>query len=286
MSQKLRISLTLNEDIVNKIDNLTDGQEMKNRSDTIEKILIKHFEKQKLKQAIILCGGKGNNNTKKDIPESMTLVQNIPILEHLILHLKKEGIEEIILAVGYKHETIINYFGNGQKFRININYMIENKPQGTAGAILQAKDMITKTFLILNGDVISKIPIDDMLKMHRQTKTQATMALTTAENPQDYGVAQLRGNKIIGFVEKPEKTQAMTKLINAGTYIAEPSIFELITDMKNNNPGKKLMLENMFDIISKQGLLTGYVYDGNWFDINNKDNLKNEIKTNIQTKEL
>lgn len=272
MSQKLRISLTLNEDIVNKIDSITDGYEMKNRSDAIEKILNAYFNKQKLKQAIILCGGRGNKhaNQTQDIPESMTLVQNTPILEHIILHLKNEGITEIILAVGYKHETIVNYFGNGQKYGININYMIEKEPQGTAGAILQAKDMITNTFLILNGDVISKIPIDDMLKMHRQTNSQATMAITTSENPQNYGVAQLRGNKITGFVEKPTKKDAMTKLINAGTYIAEPSIFELIADMKNKNPDKKLMLEDMFDIISKQDLLAGYIYDGIWLDINKK----------------
>ena len=270
MSQKLRISLTLNEDIVNKIDSITDGYEMKNRSDAIEKILNAYFNKQKLKQAIILCGGRGNKNQTQDIPESMTLVKKTPILEHLIQHLKNEGITEIILAVGYKHETIINYFGNGQKYEININYMIEKEPQGTAGAILQAKDMIPNTFLILNGDVISKIPIDDMLKMHRQTNSQATMAITTSENPQNYGVAQLRGNKITGFVEKPTKEDAMTKLINAGAYIAEPAIFELIADMKNKNPNKKLMLEDMFDIISKQDLLAGYIYDGTWLDINKK----------------
>ncbi|MCK4968840.1 MAG: hypothetical protein KAS12_07330 [Candidatus Aenigmarchaeota archaeon] len=275
MAQKHRISLTLDEEIVKRIDDITDGVEMKNRSDAIEKILKTHFKNQKLKQAIILCGGRGikNQPATLELPESMMPYKNKPILEHIITHLKNEGLEEIILAVGYKHEKITSYFGNGQKLGIAMNYIIENEPKGTAGAILEAKDMINETFIILNGDVIAKINILDMLKMHRQTKTQATMALTTTENPQNYGVAQLRGNKIIGFVEKPEKNKAMTKLINAGVYIAEPSIFELIADMKNKDKNKKLMLEDMFNIISKQELLTGYVYDGAWFDVNTKENM-------------
>ncbi|MCK5474079.1 MAG: NTP transferase domain-containing protein [Candidatus Aenigmarchaeota archaeon] len=278
MGQKHRISLTLDEELVKKIDQSVDGFIIKNRSDAIEKIIANYLEKQKVKQAIILCGGKGigNRPLTLDMPEAMLPIKEKPILEHLITHLKNEGIEEIILAVGYKHEKIISYFGNGLKFGINIKYLIEKEPLGTAGAILQAKGMIDSTFLVLNGDVVGKIPVEDMLKTHRQTKAKTTIALTTTDNPEEYGVVQLRGTTITGFVEKPDKEKAMTNLINAGVYLAEPNIFETI--QKNSKKGK-LMLEELFDILSKEELLSGYVYDGSWFDVSTKEKYERAKKS-------
>ena len=274
MAGKHRISITLDEDVVKRIDRIVTGADIKNRSHAIERLLIKYLDEQKMTHAVILCGGVGAKlrPITYEIPKPMILIHDRPVLEYIIEHLKDEGITDILLAVGYKQEKIISYFGNGSRFGVNIHYITEEKPLGTAGCLSAVSDIVDNTFLLLYGDILSKVDIADMLRAHRKNKVLATMALTTAPDVSTYGVAKLKGNKVVGFIEKPSHEMAPSRLINAGVFIMEPEILE------NVSGGGKVMLESIFEKIAPQDQLGGYVYDGKWFDLETPERYEDAIK--------
>ena len=265
MAAKHRISITLDEDLVMRIDRMVDGYNVKNRSHAIEKILMKKLNEQAITQAVILCGGKGQKlkPITYELPKSMIPVRDKPVLEYIISHLKSEGITDIVLVVDYKHEKIISYFGKGRSMGVNIRYIIEDKPHGTAGFLKSAKDMVNDTFLLLYGDVLSKVDISDMLRTHRGNKALATMALTTTSDTSSFGVAKLKGEKITGFIEKPSPGEAPSNLINAGVFMLEPELLGKVPTTVEN----KIMIESIFEELAKAGKLAGYVYDGKWFHL-------------------
>ncbi|OYT34395.1 MAG: hypothetical protein B6U87_02115 [Candidatus Aenigmarchaeota archaeon ex4484_52] len=260
MSNKERISITLDENIISWLDR-KNGNNNKNRSQIIEKILIKAKNESSINQAVILCGG-----LKNKFLVSMNIIDNKPVLEHIINYLKAQGIGDIILIVNYDYEKIISYFGKGIKFGVCIRYIIEDKPQGTAGFLKSAKGMISKSFVLLYGDVLCNIDIDDMFKTHKNAKAIATIGLTTSSDTSSYGVVKLKGNKITGFIEKPILGKSPSNLINAGVFIIEPEVLNQISQNQD-----KIMIENLFKHFIEQKKLAGYVYDGKWFHFENKD---------------
>ncbi|MEA3343854.1 MAG: sugar phosphate nucleotidyltransferase [archaeon] len=276
MAGKHRISITLDEDLVTRIDRIVDGYNIKNRSHAIEKILIKTLNEQSIKQAIILCGGKGQKlkPITYELPKPMIPVRDKPVLEYIIEHLRDEGVTDIILVVDYKHEKIISHFGKGRSLGVNIRYIIEDQPHGTGGFLRSAKDMVNDTFLLLYGDVLSKVDIHDMLKCHRANRALATMALTTTSDTASFGVAKLKGEKITGFVEKPSPGESPSNLINAGVFILEPELSGRVPAGASN----KIMIESIFEEFAKQGKLAGYVYDGQWFHMNTPEIYEKAIK--------
>lgn len=276
MAGKHRISITLDEDLVMRIDRIVDGYKIKNRSHAIEKILMKKLNEQSITQAIILCGGEGQSlkPITYELPKPMIPVRDKPVLEYIIKHLKDEGIKDIILVVDYKHEKIISYFGKGRSMGINIRYIIEDRPHGTGGFLKSAKDMINDTFLLLYGDVLSKVDIHDMLKTHRGNKALATMALSTTSDTTSYGVANLKGENITGFIEKPSPGESPSNLINAGVFIIEPELLEKVPTREDD----KIMIESIFEELAKLGKLAGYVYDGKWFHLETPEIYEKAIK--------
>ncbi|MFH1127105.1 MAG: sugar phosphate nucleotidyltransferase [archaeon] len=276
MAGKDRISITLDEDLVTRIDRMVDGYNVKNRSHAIEKILMKTLNEQSITQAIILCGGIGQKlkPITYELPKPMIPVCDKPVLEYIICHLKSEGITDIILVVDYKHEKIISYFGKGRALGVNIRYIIEDRPHGTAGFLKSAKDMINDTFLLLYGDVLSKIDIHDMLTTHRSNKVLATMALTTTSDTTSFGVAKLKGEKVTGFIEKPSPNESPSNLINAGVFILEPELMDKVPTSVDD----KIMIEKVFEELAKQGKLAGYVYDGKWFHLDSPEVYERAIK--------
>ena len=149
----------------------------------------------------------------------MMRINDKPILEHNIELLKRHGIKEIVISIGHKGENIKEYFGDGKQLGVNISYIEETTPLGTAGPLNSLKGKINDTFILMNGDELKDIDLEDMFMFHRKNKSTATLALTTVEDPSSYGVAVMNGNKIMTFIEKPSRQHAPSKLINAGLYI-------------------------------------------------------------------
>lgn len=259
---KERVTLTIEREILGKVDGTVNGTDVKNRSHAVELLITKAFGDNKPSKAILLAGGKGirMKSMTNMLPKPMLRINNKPILEHNIDLLKRHGIKDIIISIGYKGDKIKEYFGDGSQLGVNISYIEEQTPMGTGGPLNLLKGKIDETFMMLNGDELKDIDLEDMFMFHRKNKGLATIALTTVEDPSKYGVAVMNGNKIMTFIEKPSKQNAPSQLINAGLYILEPEVLKSI-------PEGFFMLENdMFPKLAGNEKLLGYVFSGQWFD--------------------
>lgn len=252
MSKK-RISLTLDEEVVREIDKRMGDN---SRSHVIENMLRSSLKREKIKLALILAGG----DYKNQIPDPLITVNEKPVIFHLLQHLRYQGIEKVLIAVGDKHEQIISKVGKGDKFGLDIDYVMEGEPLGTAGCLQLAQEYFQSTFLMMNGDVLAQVDIEDMLKTHRENSNPATIALTTVEDPEPYGVVRLKGQSVVGFQDQG-KSDIKSNLVNAGVYILEPSVIDMLPE------GDKVNIEQLFEELASQSNLTGYVYSGEWSDI-------------------
>lgn len=250
---KKRISLTLDQGLVEEIDKKAED---KSRSQIIQRMLQSSLKREKINLALILAGG----NYKNEVPDPLITINEKPVIFHLLEHLRYQGIEKVLVAVGDKHEQIISRVGKGDRFGLDIEYIMEEKPRGTAGCLRMAREYFQNTFLMMNGDILSKIDVEDMLETHRESSNPATIALTTVDNPEPYGVVRLKGRSVVGFQEKGD-SNLKSNLINAGTYILEPSVIDLLPS------GDKVNIEQLFEKLASQDSLTGYVYSGEWTDI-------------------
>ncbi len=271
---KERLTLTIDKDIIAEVDKTIDGFEVKNRSHAFELLLKKALGENVPGTAVILAGGKGTRlrPITYEIPKALIPVKGKTLTEHLFDLFKKYGIKNIILSVGYKKEKIKNFFDTGSFFGVNISYVEEDLPLGTAGPLKLAKSRLSKTFIVSNGDELKNIDLEKMYRLHLNKKALATIALTTVEDPSQYGVAKLDGSKILEFVEKPKKGKAPSKLINAGLYMIEPEVIDMIPD------GFAMLEKDVFPKLAKMGKLFGYPFSGQWFDTGNMERWERALK--------
>jgi len=257
---KERVTFTLASDVLKQMDSIIDGYKIKNRSHAAELLLLKALKKDIPKTAVILAGGKGTRLSPitHEIPKPLLPLQGKPLVEHTLDLLKKYGITEVILAIGYQGQKIKDYFGDGRKFGLHISYTEEEKPLGTAGPLHLLKDRLTETFLLCNADELKDIDLSEMFLFHKDTGALATIALTTVEDPSAFGVARLQGNRIQEFIEKPKKGEAPSKLINSGLYILEPEILHFIPK------GFAMIEKDVFPQVALQKKLFGYPFSGYW----------------------
>lgn len=260
---KERVTLTIESDILRQVDKTIDGYNIKNRSHAVELLLLRSLGTNKPKIALILAGGKGERfkPITHEIPKPMIPLNGKPLIEHTMDLLKKYGIKDVIISLGYLGDKVKEYFGNGARFGLSITYIEEKSPLGTAGPLRMAKPLIRSTFLVCNADELKEIDLVDMFIFHKENHAKATIALTTVKNPSEYGVARLNGNKIIEFIEKPKNPP--TNLINAGLYIMEPEVIDLIPE------GYAMLETDVFPKIAKAGKLFGYSFSGYWKPVGN-----------------
>ncbi len=173
---------------------------------------------------------------------------------------KKYGITEIVISLGYKGEKIKEYFGNGKRFGLNIVYVEETEPLGTAGPLNLAREYLTDTFVMCNADELKNIDLNEMYLFHKENGSMGTLALTTVADPSQYGVAKLMGSKILEFIEKPAQGTAPSNLISEGLYILEPAFLNHIPK------GTSSIERDVFPKIANEGKLFGFPFSGQWFD--------------------
>jgi len=271
---KERVTLTIDREILEKIDKVVDGLNVRNRSHAIELVLSKHLNFKDLKKALILCGGEGTRlrPITYEIPKPLVPVHGKPIIEHIFDLLKKYGVTDVILSVGYMKDKILKEVDDWSRLGFNITHVPENKPMGTGGAIRLAKDKLPKTFIVSNGDELKKLDIMEMYDTHKKNNALATIALTTVDDPSAYGVAKLDGNRIIEFVEKPKKKDAPSNLINAGFYILDHEVVDMIPK------GFCSLEKQIFPKLAEQGRLFGFPFSGQWFDTGNLERYERALK--------
>ncbi|HIG98860.1 TPA: nucleotidyltransferase family protein [Candidatus Woesearchaeota archaeon] len=260
---KERVTLTLDGNILSEVDRRVDGHKIKNRSHAIELLLMQSLGSADMpKVAVILAGGVGTRlkPITFEIPKPLVLLHDRTLLEHQFDLFKKHGIKNIIISIGYKGEKIRQAIGDGRRFGVNVSYIEESKPLGTAGPLKLARPMISGTFVAENSDELKEINLHDMYLFHKENKATVTIALTTVDNPSSYGVARMQGNRILEFVEKPKKDDAPSNLINAGLYMMEAEVLDYIGD------GYCMLEKDVFPKLATEGRLFGYPFSGQWYN--------------------
>lgn len=177
---------------------------------------------------VIMAGGLGTRlrpHTEK-CPKPLLPVAGKPMLEHIIERAKNEGFNHFVLAIHYLGHMIEDYFGDGSRLQVKIEYLREDTPLGTAGALSLLSPKPDTPFLVSNGDVLTDIRYGDLLDFHTRHRAQATMAVRQHEWQHPFGVVHTRGVDIIGFEEKPVSRSH----INAGVYALEPSVLDCISE--------------------------------------------------------
>ncbi len=214
-------------------------------------------------KAVILAGGQGKRLAPYTtvLPKPMMPLGEAPVLEVLMRQLKARGFNEFILAVGYLHGLIRAYFGNGEQLGVSIRYSLEEEPLGTAGPI-SLIDGLDETFLVMNGDVLSTIPIDSLLSFHKEHGVVATVAVNRRVQKIDYGVIKMDRQFIREYVEKP----SMDYNVSMGIYVFEPAILTRIPR------GRRLDFPDLINSLLESGeKVAAYVSDDYWLDIGRPD---------------
>jgi mannose-1-phosphate guanylyltransferase len=220
----------------------------------------------KIMKALILVGGFGTRLRPLTcrIPKQLLPLANTTLIEFMISRLQNAGITEIILAAGYGIRELETALGDGSHLGVTITYSPEKEPLGTAGPIRQAEAFLKGSgdFFVLNGDIIAQMDYVQQLQFHKAKRATATLALYQVDNPSRYGVVDLTPTgQIRAFIEKPAPGSAPSNLINAGCYVLNEKVLELIP------LGKKTSIERQtFPKLVKMGGIFGWEHKGLWVD--------------------
>lgn len=186
-------------------------------------------------KVVIMAGGKGTRiaQVNATVPKPMIPIEGKPILEYQIETLKKQGYTDIILIVGHMGNVIQKYFGDGSAFGVQISYIVEEQPLGTAGALYFLKDEIQNDFLLLNGDIIFDVDIQKFLEYHCNQRTAATILTHPNSHPYDSGIIIADDkNRVTNWLHKEDERLWYKNRVNAGLHMFSPRIFESFHEAK------------------------------------------------------
>ncbi len=191
--------------------------------------------KDKKLKALIMAAGYGTRLEPLTIavPKPMVPIVNIPTMQHNIELLKRYGFKEIVANIHYHPEQIQNYFGDGTEFGVKLMYSYEKELLGTAGGVKKMAQYaeIKDTFLVLSSDALTDINLKKIVEYHKKKKSLFTIALAQLEDITQFGVViQDEMGKITGFQEKPKQEDAKSNMVNAGVYIVEPEVLDMMPD--------------------------------------------------------
>ena len=182
-------------------------------------------------KTVIMAGGKGTriSSIASDIPKPMIPIQGVPVLEREIESLRKQGFTDIIITVSHLGHIIMDYFGNGNDFGVNIEYYFEEVPLGTAGALFKLKDKLTEDFLLLNADAVFDIDFNRFVKYHKEHGGLVTLFTHPNNHPYDSGliISDSNGSVKEWLSKEDERPQFYKNRVNAGLHVVSPKILEM-----------------------------------------------------------
>ena len=217
-------------------------------------------------KAIIMAGGEGSRLRPLtcDCPKPMMRLLDRPVMEYALKLLKKHGVREAAVTLGYLPDAIVDFFGDGGDWGLSLRYYTERAPLGTAGGVRQAADFLDETFCVLSGDGVTDLDLSAALAFHREHGALATMVLTRVPDPMEYGlVIPAADGRVRAFVEKPGPGEAISDTVNTGIYILEPEIFAHIPEGKPCDFGGELFPR----LVGEGRAVYGCVLEGYWCDI-------------------
>jgi dTDP-glucose pyrophosphorylase len=226
-----------------------------------------HVQDDKLQlQAVIMAGGFGTRlrPLTDDTPKPMLPVGGRPLMERTIEGLQRAGVSRINVTTHYMPEKIIQHFGGGQKFGVELNYVSEDQPLGTAGALRLISE-VEEPLLVMNGDILTNIDYRSLLKYHREHNAKLTVALRQYEMQVPYGVVEAKDGVVSELREKPR----ITFLVNAGIYLLEPSVLQYIPES-----GRYDMTDLINRLLQQGETVVGFPVMEYWLDIGRLDDFQ------------
>ena len=217
--------------------------------------------------AVVMAGGKGKRLRPftDSIPKPMIKVAGRPILERIILHLISNGICRIFISVNHLSKVIENHFGNGSDYGAEIEYLRENEPLGSGGAISLLPEIPEHPVLVMNGDLIAEANCGDMINFHTQNDFYATMGVYSYFHQVPYGCVEINENRLASLKEKP----VLEQMVNAGIYVLSPQAVAVIPK------GTSFPITTLFDDALSKNLPCGaFTIEKEWFDIGTPQQLR------------
>lgn len=213
-----------------------------------------------------MAGGEGTRlrPITDDIPKPFVRVAGKPVIEYGLERLAAAGIKEVFLTTFYKPWQLIERLSGGSRLGLKLFYSVEDEPLGTAGGVGKLRPFLDDTFVVMSGDVLCDVDVAKLIAHHRDRKAEATMALTEVANPSEFGIVGLEADgRVARFKEKPRPEEAFSNLVNAGIYVLEPSVLELIPEGDRFDFSK-----NLFPLLLEAGRpLYGSRLEGFWMDV-------------------
>src|SRR5437899_5638578 len=217
-------------------------------------------------KAVVMAGGEGSRLrplTSRQ-PKPLVPVAGRPIMEHILLHLRRHQMRDVIATVQYLGASIRNYFGDGSEQGVALTYSVEDSPLGTAGSVMLARQQLNEPFLVISGDALTDVDLGAAVRFHREHRALATIVLKPVPNPLEYGVVVVDdGGAVQRFIEKPSWGEVISDLANTGIYILDPAAFDFF------RPGEVTGWSgDVFPKLLKQGEpVFGWVTSGYWEDV-------------------
>ena len=213
-------------------------------------------------QVVVLAGGVGSRLRPwtNDIPKPLLPMLDATLLERVVEGVPSDLVDEVVVAGGYKVDMIREYFKNAD-VDFDVRIVPEDKPLGTGGALGNCRDVVSGRFACFNGDIVSSLNVGEMLKQHSQMNVKGTLALWEVEDPTRFGIVGLdEDRKVTQFKEKPKQEEVFSNLINAGSYLLEEEVFDIM-------PREKHSLErDVFPLLAQEGSLAGFPFEGYFID--------------------
>src|SRR5258706_11016218 len=170
-------------------------------------------------KAVVMAGGEGSRLrplTSRQ-PKPLVPVAGRPIMEHILLHLRRHQLRDVVATVQYLGASIRNYFGDGSEQGVALTYSVEDSPLGTAGSVMLARTALNDTFVVISGDALTDIDLGSAIRFHRENRAMATIVLKPVPNPLEYGVGVAdEGGAVQRFIDEPSWGGGISGLANRG----------------------------------------------------------------------
>ena len=213
-----------------------------------------------------MAGGEGSRlrPLTSRRPKPLVPIAGRPIMEHILTLLRQHGVTEVVVTLQYLGSEIRNYFGDGSDAGLDIHYVLEDHPLGTAGSVRNAADLLDDTFLVISGDALTDIDLTWVVAQHRERGAMATIVLHSVPNPLEYGVVITEPDGAVRrFLEKPSWGEVFSDHANTGIYVVEPQVLDLI------RPGRAYdWSQDVFPtMLRRRDRLFGVAPEGYWCDV-------------------
>ncbi|MDB5057350.1 MAG: nucleotidyl transferase [Chloroflexi bacterium] len=219
-------------------------------------------------KAVVMAGGEGSRLRPLTVgrPKPMVPIVSRPVMEHILLLLKRHGITDIVVTLQYMAGVIQSYFGDGSQLGMRIEYTVEDVPLGTAGSVKQAQHLLTETFVVISGDALTDYDITSIVEQHRKRGAMATLTLARVSNPLEYGVVITNDDGTVRqFLEKPSWSEVFSDTVNTGIYVLEPKVLNYCPTSQSFD-----FSQDLFPILMRNGdPIYGHVAEGYWCDVGN-----------------